>query len=283
MFKLEPELYNSFTDNKYYNEVLENSFNIINNKLNRKFDVIVDLGCAEGGITKLLSTRVPHRKLVAIDTVPDLLSYARQYNTGPTIDYQLQDMSVEWPQLSPQLRQLETTVDLVFANFVVPHFTDKTKLMSLISKLLAPGGGVFHSNNMLYPDLNKKLLPKYKGPKPWYPSIEKQIDDYRHSLLDNGFQIKEFTIVEKHWKWSRKQAIEMMPYAVEDFRQFYPNRQLFDEEVGEHLWDTLFDAYRNQPDDPPVADGAWKQFLADESQTEIDDCIPYIRIVAIKD
>ncbi|XP_054157777.1 uncharacterized protein LOC128956120 [Oppia nitens] len=103
--------------------------------------MIIDLGFGDGRVTRLLSQNVPHKQLVAIDVVPEMLEHAVANNTDdPTIEYVLQDLTVSWPELSPRIRQLESKVDLLFSNFMLHYITDKYQLMAIIGQLLTSGG-----------------------------------------------------------------------------------------------------------------------------------------------
>ncbi|CAG2123359.1 unnamed protein product, partial [Medioppia subpectinata] len=75
------------------------------------------MGSGDGGVTRELAACVPHRRLIAVDVNPAMTEYARDHNTLPTIEYVTQDMSVEWSELSPEIRRLEGSVRLILSNF----------------------------------------------------------------------------------------------------------------------------------------------------------------------
>ncbi|WP_411018756.1 hypothetical protein, partial [Salmonella sp. s24813] len=90
------------------------------------------------------------------------------------------------------------------------------------SRLLSPAGGELYANFVILADLNKKLVTNDDGSgdqqKEWYHSVNKQIDDWRQSLVDinnnennNQLVIKEFSVSDDIWKMSRQEIIAFMP------------------------------------------------------------------------
>ncbi|XP_054155695.1 trans-aconitate 2-methyltransferase-like [Oppia nitens] len=121
----------------------------INQLKNRSYDIIVDIGCGDGSLTKLLANQLAHNQLIGIDCVTDMISYARKHNSlmiddkhdnnNRIIEYVVQDMSVDWPAMCPRIRQLESRVDLIFSNYALQYIPDKQKLMQIFDRLLATG------------------------------------------------------------------------------------------------------------------------------------------------
>ncbi|XP_054158548.1 peroxidase-like [Oppia nitens] len=185
------------------------SINGLNNN-NKSYDLILDVGCGDGGITKLLAKHLRHKLVVGIDVVDDMISYARNHSTDDnndnTIEYVLQDMDIDWLRMCPRIRQLESKVDLIFSNFVLEYMANKWLVMDTFGHLLATGG-VFHANIFILPDLNKKL-PENGQKKWWYQSREKQLDDWRQSLTDNQFLIKQFETIDVCWPTDRQKMID---------------------------------------------------------------------------
>ncbi|XP_054155716.1 uncharacterized protein LOC128954171 [Oppia nitens] len=223
----------------------------------RSYDQIVDIGCGDGDITKqLLGKHIPHKHILAIDVLPDMISYARRHNTDDTIEYLVQDMSVKWPLISsPRLRQLAGNVDLIFSNLALEYMADKRQIVDTFGQLLS-AGGVFHANMVVMEDINKRLASYGQQPRKWYQSREKQLDNWRQSLQsDNQFLVKQFEIID--------------------------NTDDFESEKTDHLWDTAFDALVNPTADKPNP-RTWQQFLADPTVTEVNRYHQLLRITAIK-
>ncbi|XP_054165778.1 uncharacterized protein LOC128963295 [Oppia nitens] len=284
MNEISAELYSTTLIDKDYRDVIFESIDILKN-LNRKFDLIIDIGCAEGGLTKLLAKHVPHKQIVAIDVVPDLISFAEKHNNDQSIDYKLADMSVDWEQLPSSITKLKETVDLVFSSFTLHYMKDKQQVMNLIWKLLAPGG-IFYGNLCCIPDLNKKLLPKDNDNNSiddnWYPTVENQMKDYEQALAVNGFVVEKFNRIDKVWETNRKDVIEMMPVLFNDYKLFYPKpMDQFDKEFRTNMLDIVFNAYTSPANEPPVPN-AWQQFLANDNIQELKVYTTYLQVVAKK-
>ncbi|XP_054155673.1 uncharacterized protein LOC128954132 [Oppia nitens] len=295
LYHLSPEIYSAKIQGGANLNAIESITEIKDITTNKKsYDLIVDLGCADGRITKhLLGKQIPHKLLVGIDVVPDMISYARQHNSDETIEYLLQDMSVKWPEMSPRIRQLESKVDLIFSNFTLQYMPDKWQLMATCNRLLtasgsssssSSSGGIFHANVIILPDLNKKLVSNTTNSpdKQWYQTREKQLDDWRQSLADNHFLIHKFQIIDSIWPTDRQRMIELMPVMLSNYRSFFKNQSDFDSELNDHLTDTVFDAYVN-PDSPEPNPRAWQQFLADPTVTEVNIYLRVLRITAVKE
>ncbi|XP_054155776.1 uncharacterized protein LOC128954225 [Oppia nitens] len=258
---------------------------------NRSYNLIVDLGCGDGGITKhLFGKHLPHKRLVGIDVVDDMISYARNHNMDDTIEYVKQDMSIGWPEIaSPRVRQLDGTVDLLISNFALQYMPDKCQVMNTCSRLLSSTttttttntGGIFHANIAILPDLNKKLVTTKGPPKQWYPTIDKQIADWKQSIIANQLDIKQLMTIDYDWTIDRQSMIDFMPVIQSNYRSFFKNQSDFEAELNDHLSDTLFDAFVN-PTAPDPKPNAWQQFIADTTVTEVVVHFITIRVTAVK-
>ena len=155
----------------------------------------------------MLSTYVNHKRIVALDIDPGCISHCKQINRVKTVEYEIQDLSVEWDQFRSDLkRQLEGKVELIFSNFTLHFIPNKRQLLEVISRLLAPNG-IIHANFIVISDLNKKL--PINDRKPEYLSVDQQIDIWRESIVDNGLKIKEFSVVDAVWHMSRQEIISL--------------------------------------------------------------------------
>ena len=164
----------------------------------------MEIGSGDGAVTRQLATRVRHRRLVAIDVNPAMTAYARCVNSGPTIEYWLQDMGVPWDELSDDIRQLEGKVELIFANFSLHYILDKSRLLSICARLLSTGGSI-HANSVILPDLNQKLPADERRDN--YLSVDQQLVVWRQALADNRLIVDEFEVVDHVWRMSRQQLI----------------------------------------------------------------------------
>ncbi|CAG2103464.1 unnamed protein product [Medioppia subpectinata] len=167
-------------------------------------NIIIDMGSGDGAVTKELATRVPHRQLVAIDVNPAMIEYSQRVNSLPTIEYAIQDLSLTWPELGPDVRLLEAKVDLIFSNHCFHYIRDKTRVLSICRRLLATGGTI-HASILLLPDLNRKLpADRRKG---WCLSVDQQLDVWRRAVADNGLTADVFEVFEEDYRFTRTQII----------------------------------------------------------------------------
>ncbi|CAG2109982.1 unnamed protein product, partial [Medioppia subpectinata] len=188
------------------------------------------MSCGEGGITKQLASRVPHKRVVAVDVDAAYLEYAQRHNNAPTIQYVRQDMSIAWPNLSPEMRALEGSAGMIFANFSFQHIRAKQQLMSICRRLLASG------------DVNR-ILGLNEGRRQWCPSTDQQLAEWRQ-LLDNS---------------------DFIPSVANTYKTLFETDDQYESE-NNGLLDILFDVTFNAMADAPDPK-AWTHFLADESVT----------------
>ncbi|CAG2122881.1 unnamed protein product, partial [Medioppia subpectinata] len=66
-----------------------------------------------------------------------------------------------WDSLSPVLKALESKVSLIVSDFVIHWFPDKSRLMHVVSKLLAKNGE-FVANYVRTPDVMSLLTDEQK-------------------------------------------------------------------------------------------------------------------------
>jgi trans-aconitate methyltransferase len=76
-------------------------------------------------VTLLLNSLLTINKLYAIDVDKDMIKFAEEKHNKNNIHYLLQDLSLEWNQLRPQLKALEGKVSLIFSNYVLHWIKDK--------------------------------------------------------------------------------------------------------------------------------------------------------------
>ncbi|CAG2104410.1 unnamed protein product [Medioppia subpectinata] len=107
----------------------------------QEYDIIVDLGCGTGYLADLLSQSVKHKRIVGVDVSPEMIAFAEQnYKPMDSVQYLVQDLSQSWDSLSSELKALESKVSLIVSNFAIQFISDKSRLMHVVSKLLAKNG-----------------------------------------------------------------------------------------------------------------------------------------------
>ncbi|CAG2162074.1 unnamed protein product, partial [Oppiella nova] len=262
-----PNAWKEFLANESITKIIQNTL--------QSYDLVVDLGPGDGSLTKVLSTYVKHKRIVALDVDPIMISHSKHNNSVDSIEYELQDLSVGWDQFRSDLkRQLEGKVELIFSNFVLHFIPNKKQLLNVVSRLLATNGTI-NANLIVIADINKKLSSNDR--KAEYLSVEQQTDIWRDSIAANGLTVKEFNVVDSVWHLNRQEMIDFIPVLVGHYKTFLKEDQPFD---GKLIIDAVFDSYIN-PGAVQPNPNAWKEFLANDNITKLNlykdhGCVAYM-------
>src|SRR5919107_5044739 len=95
-------------------------------------ETVLDAGCGSGRVTEMLIERVPHGKVIAVDSAPAMVAKARE-KIGDRAEVLLQDLA--------ELR-LREPVDAVFSNAVFHWVLDHKRLFTRLFEALRPGGRI---------------------------------------------------------------------------------------------------------------------------------------------
>ena len=102
---------------------------------------VADIGPGAGGMSAALATALAERgggRIVLVDAVAELLSAAESAVRAATSTVEVHTLQVD--AASPDLGDLLSDVDLVWASRVVHHLPDQLKGIAGLAGLLAPGG-----------------------------------------------------------------------------------------------------------------------------------------------
>jgi trans-aconitate 2-methyltransferase len=91
--------------------------------------VIYDLGCGTGEITRLMAERWPDAAIIGVDNSPEMLAKARS-----------QPSSVTWIEADIADWRPDATPDLIYSNATLQWLDDHDALFPRLVGLLAPGG-----------------------------------------------------------------------------------------------------------------------------------------------
>jgi trans-aconitate 2-methyltransferase len=95
-------------------------------------EVILDLGCGNGVITRALAERVPQGRVVGVDNTPSMLDAARAHKTA--------NMTLKLLDITEITFAAE--FDVVFSNAALHWVLDHEKLLRMIYNAVKPGGFV---------------------------------------------------------------------------------------------------------------------------------------------
>lgn len=93
---------------------------------------ILDVGCGDGAVTKMLGDRMTFAEIEAIDIAPDMLEVARAHNSLPWVRYlegDAEDIPFE-----------EKSFSLVFSNFVLQWCNDPVQALAEMRRVLRRNG-----------------------------------------------------------------------------------------------------------------------------------------------
>ncbi|CAG2173812.1 unnamed protein product, partial [Oppiella nova] len=83
---------------------------IVSQNPNEDYDIILDIGCGTGNVTKLLADVFKVKQIIGIDVDKQMIDFANENNCNQIITYYVQDFGLTWDGLSPQMRELEGKV-----------------------------------------------------------------------------------------------------------------------------------------------------------------------------
>lgn len=136
---------------------------------------LIEFGCGTGLLTRLLSSRIPSRSLLATDAAPRMLAEARR--NLPSLDtavFAVCDASGAVP--APPEVSAQAPFRLAASNALVQWFPDLARHLRWTASLLAPGGlylaSGFEQSN--FPELNAILreAPFGYGDFPGHPEAD---------------------------------------------------------------------------------------------------------------
>jgi SAM-dependent methyltransferase len=203
-----------------------------------KFEIILDVGCGTGNVTALLSRKLPHDKIIALDIDPDMIKFSQKSLSASNIQFLVQDISLPWEQLHPKVKALEGQVSLAWSNRVL-HWVadeDRPRAAANIVKLLKPGGRVYVNTTLMF-DLNEHLpleekLANEKILK--VPSLQEQHKDWERCFSGVGLSSLRVDFVEKEWTFDRSEDFWKLANVVTIYKR-YLSKDVPPEKVDEIL------------------------------------------------
>src|SRR5581483_10269756 len=107
----DPNIYLKFTDQR-----LRPAVDLLARLPSAGAEIVYDLGCGPGNVTKLLAERWPRAKLTGVDSSPDMLAKARAIS------------GIAWQQSDLATWRAEAPADVVYSNAALHWLDDHPKL-----------------------------------------------------------------------------------------------------------------------------------------------------------
>jgi len=101
------------------------------------------------------------KQLYAIDIDEAMIEFAKNTYPENNIEYLVQDISLEWDRLRPEVKELEGKASLIFTNFTLHWIRDKKNLAKNLFRLLSTDG-LFYGNIQYLSDPFADLKGKQK-------------------------------------------------------------------------------------------------------------------------
>jgi len=120
----DPADYTRFAD-----ERLRSARDLIDRIVLSEPDVIADLGCGTGSVTRLLAAKWPRARLIGVDSSSGMLSESTRADTG-----------VEWSHSDIGSWRPDKPLDLAFSNAALHWIDDHSQLFPRLASLIRPGG-----------------------------------------------------------------------------------------------------------------------------------------------
>lgn len=167
----------------------------------KEFNLILDLGCGSGNVTKLLISQIKYKRLIGIDVDPDMVKFISGLSEEiPNAEFIVEDIGHPWETLNVLLKQLEGKFDLIFSNRVFHWVQDKPTGAANIARLLKPGGQ-FYANITLIRDVNQHLPENERTEMELLvkvPPLEVQMENYIKIFSNcGGLTIRDSKFLEK--------------------------------------------------------------------------------------
>jgi SAM-dependent methyltransferase len=156
-------------------------------------------------VTLLLNSSLTINQLYAIDVNKELIKFAENKYKKNNIHYLLQDVSLQWDQLRPEIKALEGKVSFVFTNYALHWIIDKENVTKNLFRLLSKSGKLYAHFLWIFDpfdELKGQEKENHEKEILKIPTKEEQMN-----LWINIFKTVGFDIIENEF-FSRKDVYE---------------------------------------------------------------------------
>lgn len=169
----DPEQYHKFTEFR-----ARAGYDLLAQIPMESYQLIYDLGCGTGDLTRLLQRYWVDARIIGIDSSPEMLAQAQQESS-----------SIIWQQHDILTWQPEQAVDLIFSNAALQWLPDHERLLSRLMSYLRPGGvlAIQMSNNFQQASHRNLLIAARSGP--WRKILEPLLQQNPVLLPEQYYEI----------------------------------------------------------------------------------------------
>jgi SAM-dependent methyltransferase len=154
-------------------------------------------------------------QLYAIDVDKDMINFAEEKHHKNNIHYLLQDLSLEWDQLRPELKALEGKVSLIFSNHVLHWIKDKENAAKNLFRLLSKSGKLYAHIYWIsdpFSDLKGEEKEIHEKEILKIPTKESQLNSWLNIFKTVGFEIIENELQSRKSIFDKQIFIKGMNY-----------------------------------------------------------------------
>lgn len=190
------ELYNKNSSFQY-----DHSIAFLNGQTLRGDEQILDVGCGDGKVSRVITTLVPQGSVLGIDASVSMLQVAEQANNPVNLTFQLKDA---------QQLNFDCQFDLVTSFFCLQWVPNKLAVFRNIYQSLKPGGRLL----AVIPMVSRSSLPEAPNKLIRDPDWQKYFVNYPDPLLIARDAQYDNYIIQSN--------LQLVNYHIETITVIYP-------------------------------------------------------------
>jgi ubiquinone/menaquinone biosynthesis C-methylase UbiE len=156
-------------------------------------DVVLDIGCGQGKSFTLLQQRFRPKRLIGLDTVPEILQWAGQQAERDSVRVELIQGT------SQQIPLPDASVDLVFCHQTFHHLTRQEESLAQIKRVLKPGGLLLFAESTRAYIHSWIIRLLFRHPM----HLQRSANEYVAMVRAAGFTVDDKDISYPYLWWSR--------------------------------------------------------------------------------
>jgi trans-aconitate methyltransferase len=170
-----------FMDMRAYSDSIDRFCDSIGNSQ----PIILELACGPGNITRMLKSRFPESRIIAVDLAPQMIEIAR--NNLPEVDFRVMDVR--------KISTIQEKFDAIMCSFCLPFLSkaDAEKLIVDCAGRLLSGGVLYISTMEGNEERAGFETTSFSGTAEIYFNYHLQ-NDLEAAFVRGGFEIKQIKL-----------------------------------------------------------------------------------------